>query len=44
MTTNLPKIIRVYFQVKVDDLVRAKNFYQETFGFDVAYFEGADIG
>ena len=44
MTTNLPKIIRVYFQVKVDDLVRAKDFYQETFGFDVAFFEGADIG
>lgn len=44
MTNNLPKIIRTYFQVKVDDLLRAKEFYQETFGFDVAYFEGANIG
>ena len=41
---NPMKIRRVYFQIKVDDLVRAKDFYNDVFSFDVAFFEGAALG
>ncbi|NHJ40165.1 MAG: VOC family protein [Asgard group archaeon] len=44
MTENPINIRRVYFQIKVDNLVRAKDFYNEIFNFDVAYFEGVEIG
>ena len=35
---------RMYFQVGVKDLERAKNFYEEVFGFEVAWYEGPEIG
>ncbi|NHJ49241.1 MAG: hypothetical protein FK733_15740 [Asgard group archaeon] len=44
MTKNPIKIRRVYFQIMVDDLIRAKDFYDKTFNFPVAFFEGVDIG
>jgi predicted enzyme related to lactoylglutathione lyase len=44
MTNNPIKIRRVYFQIMVDDLLRAKNFYGKLFNFPVAYFQGVEIG
>ena len=44
MSENPIKIRRVYFQIKADDLMRAKDFYNEIFDFPVAYFEGVEIG
>lgn len=44
MTKNPMKIRRVYFQVKVGDLVRAKDFYNEVFDFETAFFQGVEIG
>ncbi|HUU77141.1 MAG TPA: VOC family protein [candidate division Zixibacteria bacterium] len=44
MTEGIMKIRRVYFQVKVNDLIRAKDFYQKTFKFEVAFFEGVELG
>ncbi|NHJ05741.1 MAG: VOC family protein [Candidatus Heimdallarchaeota archaeon] len=44
MTDNPMKIRRVYFQFKVDDLIRAKDFYNKIFDFDIAFFQGVEIG
>ncbi|MFW9923504.1 MAG: VOC family protein [Candidatus Thorarchaeota archaeon] len=44
MTTEKPKIRRVYFQVKVDDLIRARDFYTNTFDFDVSFFISPEVG
>lgn len=38
------KIRRVYFQIKVSDLGRAKDFYNGVFGFEVAWFMDTDVG
>jgi predicted enzyme related to lactoylglutathione lyase len=38
------KIKRVYFQIKVSDLNRAKNFYNDVFDFEVAWFMDTDVG
>ncbi len=38
------KIRRVYFQIAVDNLIRAKDFYKETFDFEVAFFIGEEVG
>lgn len=34
----------VYFQLKVDDLERAKNFYEEVFGLDVTFYMSPEVG
>ncbi|MCK4896787.1 MAG: VOC family protein [Candidatus Heimdallarchaeota archaeon] len=34
----------IYFAVMVKDLERAKKFYEDTFGFKVAWYEGPEIG
>lgn len=34
----------IYFAVMVKDLERAKQFYEDTFGFKVAWYEGPEIG
>ena len=35
---------RMYFQLKVNDLERAKKFYEEIFGFKVSWYMSPDIG
>jgi len=35
---------RMYFQLKVNDLERAKKFYEEIFGFEVSWYMSPDIG
>ncbi|NHK30328.1 MAG: VOC family protein [Asgard group archaeon] len=44
MTENPMKIRRVYFTFKVDDLIRAKDFYNKFFNFNTAFFQGVEIG
>jgi predicted enzyme related to lactoylglutathione lyase len=44
MIKNPMKIRRVYFQVKVDNLIRAKDFYNEIFDFETTFFQGVEIG
>ena len=44
MTGNPMKIRRLYFQFKVDDLIRAKDFYNKFFDFETAFFQGVEIG
>jgi len=34
----------VYFQLKVDDLDRAKQFYEEIFGLDVTWYLSPEVG
>jgi predicted enzyme related to lactoylglutathione lyase len=34
----------VYFQLKVDDLERAKKFYEEVFGLDVTWYLSPEVG
>ncbi|MHA1994064.1 MAG: VOC family protein [Candidatus Hodarchaeales archaeon] len=34
----------LYFQYSVKDIERAKNFYVETFGFEVAFDGGTEVG
>jgi len=34
----------VYFQLRVDDLERAKNFYEEVFGLEVSWYVSPDAG
>ena len=41
---NPMKIRRVYFQFKVGDLIRAKDFYNNYFDFETAFFQGVEIG
>ena len=38
------KIRRIYFQVKVDDLDRAKDFYHNIFDFPIAWYESPAVG
>ena len=35
---------RMYFQVGVKDLERAKNFYEDILGFEVAWYESPEVG
>jgi predicted enzyme related to lactoylglutathione lyase len=35
---------RMIFQIKVRDIERAKNFYEEIFGFENIWYEGSEIG
>jgi predicted enzyme related to lactoylglutathione lyase len=35
---------RMYFQLKVNDLERAKKFYEEIFGFEVSWYISPDVG
>ena len=35
---------RMYFQVGVKDLERAKKFYEDIFGFEVAWYAGPEVG
>ena len=35
---------RMIFQIKVKDIERAKRFYEEMFGFNVIWYEGAEFG
>jgi predicted enzyme related to lactoylglutathione lyase len=44
MPKNPIKIRRIYFQIKVDDLIRAKDFYNELFKFPVGFFKGVELG
>ncbi|MBY9000262.1 MAG: VOC family protein [Candidatus Heimdallarchaeota archaeon] len=42
---NIPiKFRSIYFQVMVKDLERAKKFYEDVFEFEVAWYEGPEIG
>ncbi|UCD45485.1 MAG: VOC family protein [Candidatus Bathyarchaeota archaeon] len=34
----------VYFQLKADDLERAKDFYEKVFGLDVTFYESPEVG
>ncbi len=34
----------VYFQLKVDDLERAKRFYEKVFGLNVSWYLNPDVG
>jgi len=38
------KITRVFFQVGVDDLLRAKEFYTKTFNFEVGWYLSPEVG
>ena len=43
--TDIPlKIVRVYYQIKVDDLERSTNFYKDVFGFEVSLYVGPELG
>ncbi len=45
MSENFPfKSDSLYFQYSVKNIERAKNFYVETFGFEVAWDGGAEVG
>ncbi|MCG3216334.1 MAG: VOC family protein [Candidatus Heimdallarchaeota archaeon] len=35
---------RMYFQVSVMDLERAKNFYEDVFGFEISWYESPEVG
>jgi len=37
-------IKKMYFQLKVKDLERAKKFYEDVFNFNIAWYESPDIG
>jgi len=37
-------IKEIYFQVKVTDIERAKNFYEETFNFETSWYIGPEAG
>jgi predicted enzyme related to lactoylglutathione lyase len=40
-----PDSIRnIYFQLKVTNLERAKNFYEEVFNFEISWYNGSDGG
>ena len=41
---NPIKIIRVYYQIKVDDLERSTNFYKDVFGFEISLYAGPVLG
>ncbi|MBK5112256.1 MAG: VOC family protein [Candidatus Heimdallarchaeota archaeon] len=43
--TKIPmKIVRVYYQIKVDDLERSTNFYKDVFGFEITLYVGPELG
>jgi catechol 2,3-dioxygenase-like lactoylglutathione lyase family enzyme len=43
--TEIPlKIVRVYYQIKVDDLKRSTDFYKDVFGFEVSLYVGPELG
>jgi len=43
--TNIPiKIVRIYFQIKVDNLERSTNFYKDVFGFEITLYQGPELG
>ncbi|MHA1210988.1 MAG: VOC family protein, partial [Candidatus Heimdallarchaeota archaeon] len=44
MADNPMKIKNIYFQISVDDLVRAKEFYEKVFDFDVAWYMSPEVG
>jgi len=44
MNNNPLKIVRVYYQVKVDDLERSTNFYKDIFGFEISLYVGPELG
>ena len=44
VTKEQIKIRRIYFQVKVDDLDRAKDFYHEILDFPIAWYESPEVG
>jgi predicted enzyme related to lactoylglutathione lyase len=44
MPLNPIKIEKMYFQLKVEDIERAKKFYEETFDFKVEWYEDPEIG
>ncbi len=45
LTTKFPfKSDSIYFQYNVKDIERAKNFYVETFGFEVSFDGGSEVG
>lgn len=44
MTDNPMKIKRVFFQIGVDDLIRAKDFYTQTFNFEVGWYLSPEVG
>ena len=45
MNTKFPfKSDSIYFQYSVKDIERAKNFYVETFGFEVVWDGGTEVG
>ncbi|MFX0032140.1 MAG: VOC family protein [Candidatus Hodarchaeota archaeon] len=35
---------RMYFQLKVEDIERAKKFYEEVFNFDVSWYMSPEVG
>ncbi len=43
--TEIPlKIVRVYYQIKVDDLKRSTDFYKDVFGFEISLYVGPELG
>ncbi|NPE09508.1 MAG: VOC family protein [Asgard group archaeon] len=43
--TDIPlKIVRVYYQIKVDDLKRSTDFYKDVFGFEITLYVGPELG
>ncbi|MHA1531673.1 MAG: VOC family protein [Candidatus Heimdallarchaeota archaeon] len=43
--TDIPlKIVRVYYQIKVDDLKRSTDFYKDVFGFEITLYAGPELG
>ncbi|MFX1594227.1 MAG: VOC family protein [Promethearchaeota archaeon] len=41
---NPIKIDKMYFQLKVVDIERAKKFYEEIFGFKIEWYEDPEVG
>ena len=41
---NPIKIDKMYFQLKVVDMERAKKFYEEIFGFKIEWYEDPEVG
>ena len=41
---NPIKIDKMYFQLKVVDMERAKKFYEEVFGFKIEWYEDPEVG